>query len=348
MLHERNQSSTTRNILMAAGAGGLLWYGLRKLREQRLQGRTVVITGGSRGLGLLLAREFAREGAAGILLCARDAQELERARQDLQQYGTPVTTFAGDVSDPAKMHELVETATEHFGQVDILINNAGIIMVEPLSAVTREDIERAMDVMFWGVVNSTLAVLSQMLRRGSGQIINITSIGGVVSVPHLMPYNCAKSAAVGFSESITAELAPKGIHVTTVIPGVMRIGSHLNAEFGGNAEREYTWFSLGASLPLLSVKGERAARQITAGIKRRARVVIVGLPAQIASRLHRLFPSISIGVMELVNRLLPTADQAATEHQRGYEIQQGTTSPWFNRLTALGQQAADRNNENGR
>src|SRR5439155_11331763 len=115
-----------------------------------------------------------------------------------------------------------------FGQIDILVNNAGVIKVGPLDTMAVEDFEKAVAVMFWGVVYPTLAVLPEMRRRRSGRIAAITSIGGKVSVPHLLPYCCAKFAAVGFCEGLRAELAPYGIRVTTVVPGLMRTGSHRN------------------------------------------------------------------------------------------------------------------------
>src|SRR5450759_4776995 len=113
--------------------------------------------------------------------------------------------------------------------------------------------ELAMDVMYWGVLYPTLAVLPQMREHKRGRIVNITSIGGKVSIPHLLPYNSAKFAAVGLSEGLRAELAMDGVTVTTIVPGLMRTGSHINAYFKGKQEREYTWFALGASLPVISM-----------------------------------------------------------------------------------------------
>ena len=196
---------------LAAGVGLILagrsaYKHLRNWRAQELYGQTVLITGGSRGLGLALAEEFARQGC-NIVICAREEDELVRARQ-------------------------------HFGRIDVLVNNAGIISVGPLLSQKLEDFQEAMDVMFWGIVHPTLAVLPQMLQDGHGRIVNITSIGGKVSVPHLIPYGCAKFAAVGFSEGLHAEVKRFGVNVTTVVPGLMRTGSHLNAFFKGKHESE--------------------------------------------------------------------------------------------------------------
>ena len=125
-----------------------------------------------------------------------------------------------------------------------------------------------MDVMFWGTVYPTLAVLPQMIRRRQGRIANITSTGGKVSVPHLLPYCCAKFAAVGFSEGLRAELRRHGIKVTTVVPGLMRTGSHLNAQFKGKHDQEFAWFALALGVPVLSMSVDRAAAKIISACKR--------------------------------------------------------------------------------
>src|SRR6185369_6660508 len=126
---------------------------------------------------------------------------------------------------------MVSQVNERLGGIDVLVNNAGIISVGPIESQTIEDFREAMDVMFWGHVNTILAVLPQMQRRRSGWIGNVSSIGGKISVPHLVPYSCAKFASVGLSEGLTAELAKDGINVTTIVPGLMRTGAHINAYF---------------------------------------------------------------------------------------------------------------------
>jgi len=121
------------------------------------------------------------------------------------------------VTNQEQVCSVVDQVTQHFGRVDIVVNNAGIIQVGPMSTTTVEDFATALDVMFWGALYPTLAVLPQMRARRSGHIVNITSIGGMVSVPHLLPYTCAKFAAVGLSKGLRAELGQEGIHVTTVV-----------------------------------------------------------------------------------------------------------------------------------
>jgi NAD(P)-dependent dehydrogenase (short-subunit alcohol dehydrogenase family) len=330
-----------RTLLAVAGLGWLAYKMLQWGRQENLYGQVVLITGGSRGLGLALAREFARAGCR-LVLAARDAQELARAQQDLRPGGTEVLTVPCDVTDQEQVRSLVDQATQRFGRVDIVVNNAGIIQVGPMSTTTVEDFARALDVMFWGTLYPTLAVLPQMRARRRGHIVNITSIGGMVSVPHLLPYTCAKFAAVGLSEGLRAELGQEGIHVTTVVPGLMRTGSYVQARFQGQQEREFTWFALGATLPLLSMSAERAARHIVRATQRGAAETILSLPANILGRVHGLCPGTTATLLSLVNRLLPGADGAQTTSTSGMEVQHRLHSRLLHVLTGLGRAAAHR------
>src|SRR5918912_3423887 len=128
--------------------------------------------------------------------------------------------------------------------------------------MTLEDFEQAMAVHFWGPLYATLAVLPQMRARRDGRIVNISSIGGKVSVPHLVPYSASKFALAGLSDGLRAELSKENVIVTTVCPGLMRTGSPRNATFKGKHRDEYAWFSISDALPLTSMSAERAARQI--------------------------------------------------------------------------------------
>jgi NAD(P)-dependent dehydrogenase (short-subunit alcohol dehydrogenase family) len=325
---------------MMAGLGLVGYRLIQRWRQADLRGQVVLITGGSRGLGLALARAFAQEGCR-LVLCARDAQELDRARADIVQQGAAVLVVPCDVANQNQVNSAVEKATRHFGRVDILVNNAGTIQVGPMQTATVQDFEDALRVMFWGVLYPTLAVLPQMRARRSGRIVTITSIGGKVSMPHLLPYTCAKFAAVGLSEGLRAELGREGISVTTIVPGLMRTGSHLNALFRGHQEQEFTWFSLGASLPLISMDAERAARQIVRATQRGEAERILSLPANLLERFHGLLPGTTTNILHAVNQMLPVAESVTTS-ERGMEVQQRVQSRLHRALTKLGRVAAQR------
>jgi short-subunit dehydrogenase len=314
---------------------------VRSLRKYNLSGKTVLITGGSRGLGLVMARELIREGAH-LAICARDQAELERARTDLIKYGADVLAVPCDVTDIEQVNKMVQTVRDRFGQINVLINNAGAIAVGPIEVMTPEDYEAAMKIHFWAPLYTTLAVLPEMRQRHEGRIVNISSIGGKISVPHLLPYSASKFALTGFSEGLRAELAKDGIVVTTICPGLMRTGSPHNAIFKGQHRAEYTWFSISDSLPIISMSAERAARQIIAACKHGDAEVVLSLTAQIAVKFHELFPGLTANLLGFFNKLLPKPGGIGTDSAKGKDSY-SSASP--SGLTALSDKAAEQNNE---
>ncbi len=309
-------------------AGWSLW---RRRNALDLAGKVVLITGSSRGLGFAMAQECGRLGAK-LVICARDQGELDWAREDLTRLGCEVHTVICDITVQDEVQRMVNQALERFGRIDVLINNAGIITVGPMQTQTLTDYQESMDVMFWGAVYPTLAVLPHMLARRSGRIANITSIGGKVSVPHLLPYCCAKFAVVGFSEGLRAELARENIQVTTIVPGLMRTGSHVNAYFKGNNQAEYTWFSLGATLPVVSIDARRAARKIVNAIRRGDAELIITPQAKLLARAHGVFPGITSDVLGLVNRFLPGPGGVGDERRTGKQSETAVSQSFVEKL----------------
>jgi NAD(P)-dependent dehydrogenase (short-subunit alcohol dehydrogenase family) len=305
-----------------------------------------LVIGGSRGFGLLLAHELGRRGHR-LAICARDADALERAAADLSAAGYDVTTETCDVTNHDQVDDLVRRVEESQGPIEVMICVAGIIQVGPLQAMTREHFTAAIDTMLWGPINASLAVVPGMRERKRGRIGLITSVGGLVSVPHLLPYCSAKFGAVGFSRGLRAELAGSGVSVTTVAPGLMRTGSHLRAHFVGNHSAEYAWFSAGASLPLISIDAERAAAQVVSGILVGRAMVITTPLARIGWRIDALFPTLTSAVFGLAAQLLPRSS-APAETVEGWQAAQ-RLSPTGRRvsdaITTLGRRAAERFNE---
>ena len=338
----------TRVPLITAGvlAGAIL---TARRAQDDLHGEVAVVTGASRGLGLLLARELAGQGCP-LVICARDAAELERAADQLRAAGAEVTTVACDVTDEATPQLLIDTAVQRYGRLDILVSNAGVIQVGPVQAAQIGHYEMAMNTMALAPARLALTALPVMRRQGHGRIVTIGSIGGKISVPHLLPYSTAKFAAVGFSEGLRAELGRGPVTVTTVVPGLMRTGSHLQARFTGQPSKEFTWFSLGASLPLVSMDAERAARQIIAAVRQRRAEIILTPAGQLVSRAAGIVPGLTSELLHLVQRLvLPApAGQPGTpvaEGTPGHELRPAMGKKTFDRLTTLGQAAASRFNE---
>jgi NAD(P)-dependent dehydrogenase (short-subunit alcohol dehydrogenase family) len=294
------------------------WRLYKTFSAPALRGRVVLITGGSRGLGLALARELARHGCR-IALCARDEQELRRAQLDLERLGAEVAAFRCDVADRERVEELVAAVQRRFGKLEMVVNNAGVIQVGPFDAMTPGDFERAMAVNFWGPLNVIWAALPA-LRECSGQIVNITSIGAVISMPHILPYGSAKAAFLSLSEGLRSELGRHGVTVTTVIPGLMRTGSPVNASFKGNAEREFEWFSTADQHRLTSTSVERAARLIVAAAKRREGRVVLSWQAKLAWLAHALAPNLVSEALSTFNGLLPRERGLRFEARRGQEL----------------------------
>lgn len=191
---------------VGGGVVGLLATGwVRRIRHLDLRGKNVFITGGSRGLGLVLAGEFATRGAK-VAISARAGDELQRAAIQLRRVTKHVLTIEADITMREEADSAIAKISEHFGAVDVLVNNAGTITVGPLDTMTIDDFRDSLNTHFWGPYFATMAVLPEMLRRKSGSIVNISSIGGKISVPHLVPYSVGKFALTGFSEGLRSEL----------------------------------------------------------------------------------------------------------------------------------------------
>lgn len=289
-------------------SAALGWWVLKRLLPRRspLADKAALVTGGSRGLGFQIARELAKRGCR-VALLARDANELQRAARSLRDDGFEALPLVCDVVDPKQVDRALTEMVEHFGTIDVLVNDAGIIQVAPLDTLARADFEQAMAVNFWGTVNVTLAALRTMRQQRAGRIANITSIGGKVAVPHLLPYSCAKFAAVGFSEGLRAELAGTGVKVTTVVPGLMRTRGEAHAMFKGKRPLERAWFTVAAETPGLAMSARRAARRIVAAVERGQAEIVVGIPAKMLRLAKDLLPNATLAALAAADRALPSA-----------------------------------------
>jgi NAD(P)-dependent dehydrogenase (short-subunit alcohol dehydrogenase family) len=330
---------------LGLGAGAYLGakWAVHRMRRLELRDKVVLITGGSRGLGLLMAKSFAGRGAR-VAVCARDAHELERAKHMFACDRQCLWTGVCDVTRREQVAELVGSVRRDLGHVDVLVNNAGIIEVGPVDTMTLADYEAAMATNFWAALYTTSEVVESMKRRRQGRIVNVTSIGGKVAVPHLLPYSASKFAAVGWSTGLRAELKAHGVYVTTIVPGLMRTGSPRNADFKGRHEQEYAWFSIMDSLPLTSMSARRAAARIVRATVNGESEVTLSIQAKLAAKFAAVFPSATAEMMAWVNRALPDAGDApdALRAVKGRE----SKSEWApSALTTLGDRAARENNE---
>ena len=334
-----------RGALWRAGACAGAYLAARSaanwLREYDFRHRLVVITGGSRGLGLLIARQLADEGAS-LVICARDDEELANAEYELRGRAPFVAAYTCDLTQSDDIATLFGRIRREIGSVDVLINNAGVIQVGPMETMTHADYEEAMAVHFWAPLLCAEQVIPDMRRRRQGRIVNIASIGGKIAVPHLLPYCASKYALVGLSKGLRAELVKDRIYVTTVCPGLMRTGSPRHAMFKGKHRAEYAWFSIGDALPGLSMDAERAAEQVISACRFGRAEVVLSLPAKLAAWIDELAPEFTADLSALAARVLPGPGgigRAAVEGSQSTSV----WSPSF--LTTLNERAAEQNNQ---
>ncbi|MDX2149431.1 MAG: SDR family NAD(P)-dependent oxidoreductase [Bryobacteraceae bacterium] len=314
--------------LMWAGAGITALLGMqqmvRRSRRYDFRGRVVLITGASRGLGLILARLWAEEGAR-LAICARDGEDLDTARRELSTTAE-VASFECDIMHRADIERMLREVEGELGPVDVLVNNAGTIAVGPFETMTVEDFDDSLRTHFWGPLHAIQGVLPAMRERGEGRIVNVSSIGGRIGVPHMAAYCAGKFALTGFSQALRAELLPHGICVTTVIPGLITTGSPRNAHFKGQHEAEYAWFAAADSMPGLAMDAEAAGREVVEAARYGEAEVILGKAAELASLFNGVFPGLTADLLSVAQRFLPSAEGGiGTEKALGSESESNVT-----------------------
>jgi NAD(P)-dependent dehydrogenase (short-subunit alcohol dehydrogenase family) len=330
-----------KTLAVGAGAWGTA-RAVAYLTRPSFEDRVVLITGGSRGLGLAMARRFAQEGAQ-LALVARTEEELAEAKRELEEMGAEACIIPADLTREGVADRIVDMIVGHYGALDVLVNNAGIIQGGPLEHMTDEDFREAMDTHFWAAHHLTQAAIPHLERSEFARIVNIASIGGEVAVPHLAPYVASKFAIAGYSDAIRAELAPRGIRVTTVSPGLMRTGSHVNATFKGQHEKEYAWFSILGANPLLSMPADSAARKIVEACRRGRPSLVLTLGAKLAVAADALAPNLVARTMELTRHLLPGPTDASGDVAVPGRLAKSAVSP--SPLTYLADRNVERFNE---
>lgn len=313
-----------------AGAAGFAVGSRLMRRPYSFAEKVVLVTGGSRGLGLEVARQLADEGAI-VALVARDLGELEGAVREIEGRGGRAFAAACDVRDEQQVNDAVGRVLAEFGRIDVLINNAGVIQVGPIENVTIQDFEDAMAVHFWGPLYMIRGVLGHMQRRRAGRIVNIASIGGEVAVPHLAPYCASKYALVGLSDALRSELRASGIQVTTICPFLMRTGSFPHAIFKGQRAKEYTWFGVSDSIPGVTVKSATAARRIVEACRSGQARLTLGWPGKVAVFLNAVVPGWVAFGQSLAGRLLPSAVAGESAGRPGWELER-EGAPQLSRL----------------
>lgn len=260
---------------------------------------TVLITGASQGIGRETTLLFARQGY-NIVLAARKADRLEALAQEVRAMGRSALAIPTDVKDPEQVNTLVQKALEHFGAIDVLINNAGIYMLGPVEKFSLDDWHAVIDTNLWGYIHTLHALLPHLLERGTGTIVNVGSIGGKVPIPYQTPYTTSKYAVTGLTEALHAELEAKGIRVCGIHPNFIKTDLMERAIFRGkdeqDAQQRHDWVQNAVNNPLLE-NPEKVAQAILDAVKHHKSDVLVG-SAKVSKTAYNFFP----GLMQWVFR----------------------------------------------
>ena len=269
-----------------------------------VKGRSVVITGGSRGLGLAIAEQFLGEGS-NVTLLARDESELGRAQAILQERTGRIPSIVPcDMTVAAEVESALTEAESAYGPIDIVINNAGTIVVGPFASMDSADFSALLELQLHAIVNVTQNLLGRWKTTG-GRIANICSIGGKIAVPHMSTYCAAKFALAGLSQTLASELKRDGIIVTTVFPGLMRTGSPIQAVVKGDHESEYAWFALGDTVPGLSVSATYAAKRILEAVRNGDNELVFPSTMKLAVLAQSHFPELFALAMQAAAAFFP-------------------------------------------
>lgn len=327
-----SKSSLWTSIKFAAAATGVVLLGsaiMRSTRRIDLTGKVVVITGGGHGLGLAIAREFVQRGSK-IALAGRDGDIINKAVAELQKNGAEVFGAPCDMSLEAEVKSFFSQVRQHLGPIDLLINNAGQCFVGPAVETTASDIESALKNIFWLQYYPTMAVLPEMRARRFGRIVNVTSIGGKLPVPHQAAYTIGKYAATGWSETLAVELAKENIIVSTVTPPPLSDGAPLHVHFRGQHEKEFLWFANTLLAPVTAANAEKIARHIVNAARYGDRERATSLRSWFPIRAFGLAPNITTMMLEQVDRWLPLPAKSSVRN--GREIVENSSDPTIQAL----------------
>jgi NADP-dependent 3-hydroxy acid dehydrogenase YdfG len=250
-------------------------------------GKVAAVTGAGSGIGQALAIELARSGAK-VAISDIDTEGLAVTEERLTAIGAPVKADRLDVTEREAFQAYADAVNEHFGQVNQIYNNAGIAFVGDVEVCQFKDIERVMDVDFWGVVNGTKVFLPHLIASGDGHVINVSSVFGLFSVPGQAAYNSAKFAVRGFTEALRQEMELAGhpVKVTTVHPGGIKTAIVRNMTAVDSID--VNELAQAFDKKLANTSPQKAARIILDGVRKNKARVLVGPDAKVLDLIVRI------------------------------------------------------------
>ncbi len=270
----------------------------------RFEGKVAAITGAGSGIGRALAIKLASEGCS-VAISDVDEKGLAETADMVARYNVGCQQSKLDVSDQKAVENWAESVVEQMGSADYVFNNAGVTLLESVANTEYEDFRWVMDINFWGMVYGSKAFLKYFQSRGSGHIINISSLFGLVAFPNQAAYNSSKFAIRGFTEALGIELKDTDVFASSVHPGGIRTSIARNARAneanmnGKTVEDFAKGFEAAAK-----VTPEQAAEVILNGVEKRKKRILIGKDARFMDRLQRLFPE-KYGA--LLHKILPSS-----------------------------------------
>lgn len=269
---------------------------------KNLENKVTVVTGAASGIGQMLALNLSKMGCH-LALSDVNEKGLFETKEMIEKgsCNVTVTTHVLDVSDKEAVYAHAKEVVETHGQVDIVINNAGVTVSDTLEDVPYKDFEWVMNINFFGVVYGTKAFLPYLKKRPEANIVNVSSINGFIPFPNNGPYNCSKFAVKAFNETLLQELNSSTVKVTGVHPGFIKTNIAKNARFhkAANIKQDKAAYLKNFEKYTLT-SADKAARIIIAGIRKNKRRVLVGADAHILDKLTRLFPQSMIKLITLL------------------------------------------------
>jgi NAD(P)-dependent dehydrogenase (short-subunit alcohol dehydrogenase family) len=260
-------------------------------------GKVAVVTGAASGIGRSLAQRFDREGYSVAIVDVNEIGLHETAKL----LSRPALVDVVDVSKRDRVEAFAARVLAEHGHVDVVVNNAGVTVMDSLVDVSYEDFEWLFGINFWGVVYGTKAFLPSMIARGTGTVVNISSIFGIVAWTHQGPYNAAKFAVRGFTEALWQELEGTGVRAMTVHPGGIKTNIARNGRFRRTENRALTHETMSSEFDRVArTTPNKAASVIYRGIVAGERRVLVGVDAKVLALLQRVLP---VGYASVLKRL---------------------------------------------
>lgn len=262
--------------------------------------KNILITGAGSGIGRSLAIKFAEMGAC-LILTDNNLNDLVASHKQILSINAECSYYHIDVSNYTAMAELSTAVFENHGDIDILINNAGVTLMDRFADGNLDDFHWLMNINFWGVINGIKIFLPSLLRQPEAHIINISSIFGIMSMPGQAAYNSSKFAVKGFTEALKMELADTSVKVSSVHPGGIKTQIANNARLGSTTAASKDKL-IKEFNKLTYTSADKAAMDIIKGIQKDKRRIMVGWDAKIVDVIVRLFPSHYESLMGLEKR----------------------------------------------